>query len=104
MTMRADYILDGWENHSLEQAQVHVFTHTLHYGSSAFEGIRVYETVNGPALFHGREHYERLLFSCKVARIPAPYTVDEFLQATCEVVRANEQKSAYVRPLRLPRL
>ena len=99
MTMRADYIWMDGKIIPWDQAQVHVFTHALHYGSSAFEGIRVYETVNGPALFRGREHYERLLFSCKVARIPAPYTVDEFLQATCEVVRANEQKSAYVRPL-----
>lgn len=99
MTMRADYI---WMNGKIipwDQAQVHVFTHALHYGSSAFEGIRVYETVNGPALFRGREHYERLLYSCKVAHIPSPYTVDEYLQATCDVVRANGQKSAYIRPL-----
>ena len=47
----------------------------------------------------GREHYERLLFSCKVAYIPAPYTVDEFIQATIDVVKANDQRSAYIRPL-----
>jgi branched-chain amino acid aminotransferase len=61
MAMRADYI---WMNGKIipwEEAQVHVFTHALHYGSSAFEGIRVYETANGPAIFRGREHYERLL-------------------------------------------
>ena len=67
MTMRADYI---WMNGKIipwDQAQVHVFTHALHYGSSTFEGIRVYETAKGPAIFRGREHYERLLYSCKVA-------------------------------------
>ena len=99
MTMRADFI---WMNGKIipwDQAQVHVFTHALHYGSSAFEGIRVYDTVQGPALFRGREHYERLLFSCKVAHIPSPYTVDDYLQATRDVVRANGQRSAYVRPL-----
>ena len=72
MAMRADYI---WMNGKIipwEQATVHVFTHALHYGSSVFEGIRVYETDNGPAIFRGREHFERLLFSSKVARIPRP--------------------------------
>jgi branched-chain amino acid aminotransferase len=99
MAMRADYI---WMNGKVipwDQAQVHVFTHALHYGSSAFEGIRVYETTTGPAIFRGREHFERLLFSCKVARIPSPLTVDEWMQVTAEVVRANQQSSAYVRPL-----
>jgi branched-chain amino acid aminotransferase len=99
MAMRADYI---WMNGKIipwEQAQVHVFSHALHYGSSVFEGIRVYETASGPAIFRGREHYERLMYSCKVARIPAPYTVDELLQATVDVVNANQQRSAYIRPL-----
>ena len=99
MTMRADYI---WMNGKIipwDQAQVHVFTHALHYGSSVFEGIRVYETKTGPALFRGREHFERLLYSCKVAHIPSPYTVEEFISATHEVVRANGQASAYIRPL-----
>ncbi|HAJ38617.1 MAG TPA: branched chain amino acid aminotransferase [Chloroflexi bacterium] len=99
MTMRADYI---WMNGKIipwDEAQVHVFTHALHYGSSVFEGIRVYETTRGPAIFRGREHYERLLFSAKVAHIPSPYTVDEYMQATIDVVRANNQRSAYVRPL-----
>ena len=99
MTMRADYI---WMNGKIipwDQAQVHVFTHALHYGSSTFEGIRVYETAKGPAIFRGREHYERLLYSCKVARIPSPYTVDEYMQATVDVVKANQQSNAYIRPL-----
>ncbi len=99
MAMRADYI---WMNGKIipwEQAQVHVFTHALHYGSSVFEGIRVYETSKGPALFRGREHFERLLYSSKVARIPVPYSVDEFLQATQDVLRANQQRNAYIRPL-----
>jgi branched-chain amino acid aminotransferase len=82
-----------------DEAKVHVFAHALHYGSSVFEGIRVYETTKGPAIFRGREHYERLLYSAKVARIPSPYTVDDYMQATKDVVRANKQRSAYVRPL-----
>ena len=99
MTMRADFILMNGKVIPWEQATVHVFTHALHYGSSVFEGIRAYELPGGPAIFRGREHYERLLFSCKVAHIPPPYTVDEFMQATAEVLRANGQRSAYIRPL-----
>ena len=99
MAMQADFI---WMNGKIipwHQAQVHVFTHALHYGSSVFEGIRVYETVKGPAIFRGVEHYERLMFSAKVARIPPAYTVDELMQATMNLVRANQQRSAYVRPI-----
>jgi branched-chain amino acid aminotransferase len=98
--MQADYI---WMNGKVipwQEATVHVFTHALHYGSSVFEGIRIYETVNGPAIFRGREHYERLLFSAKVARIPSPITdLDEWMQITADVARANQHRSAYVRPL-----
>ncbi len=98
--MQADYI---WMNGKIipwAEATVHVFTHALHYGSSAFEGIRIYETVNGPAIFRGREHYERLLFSSKVAHIPSPITdIDEWMQITADVARANKHRSAYVRPL-----
>ena len=98
--MQADYI---WMNGKIipwQEATVHVFTHALHYGSSVFEGIRIYETVNGPAIFRGREHYERLLFSAKVARIPSPITdLDEWMKITADVARANQHRSAYVRPL-----
>ena len=99
MAMRADYIWMNGEIIPWDQAQVHVFTHALHYGSSVFEGIRVYELPSGPAIFRGREHFERLLFSCKVAHIPSPYTIDEYMDATMAVVKANKQPSAYIRPL-----
>lgn len=97
--MRADFIWMNGEIIPWDQAQVHVFTHALHYGSSTFEGIRAYETADGPAIFRGREHYERLLFSCKVARIPSPLTVDEWMDVTIQVLQANKLRSAYVRPL-----
>jgi branched-chain amino acid aminotransferase len=99
MAMRADYLWMNGEIIPWDQAQVHVFTHALHYGSSVFEGIRAYETPAGPAIFRGRDHYERLLFSAKVARIPAPLAVDEWMEVTAAVIRANQQRSAYIRPL-----
>ncbi len=99
MAMRADYIWMNGEIIPWDQAQVHVFSHALHYGSSVFEGIRAYDVGDGPAIFRGREHYERLLFSCKVARIPSPLTVDEWMEVTADVIKANNLRSAYVRPL-----
>jgi branched-chain amino acid aminotransferase len=105
MTMRADYIWMNGKNHSPgTRPKSHVFTHALRYGSSAFEGIRVYETTHGPALFRGRGTSTN---GCSTAprwhAFPSPYTVEEYLQATFDVVRANQQRNAYVRPL-LPRL
>ncbi len=100
MAMRADYIWMNGKIIAWDEAQVHVFTHALHYGSSAFEGIRVYDTANqGPAIFRGPEHFERLLFSCKVARMPSPLGIEEWMNVTADVVRANQQRNAYVRPL-----
>jgi len=100
MAMRADYIWMNGKIIAWDEAQVqHVFTHA-HYGSSAFEGIRVYDTANqGPAIFRGPEHFERLLFSCKVARMPSPLGIEEWMNVTADVVRANQQRNAYVRPL-----
>ena len=104
MAIRAEYI---WMNGKLipwDEAQVHVFTHALHYGSSAFEGIRVYETANGPAIFRGREHYERLLYSAKVAAHPLPLRRRRVL-AGDHRRRACQQPAQRIRaPAHLPRL
>lgn len=99
MPMRADYIWMNGEIIPWDEAKVHVFTHALHYGSSVFEGIRAYETAAGPAIFRGREHFERLLFSCKIARIPSPLTVDEWMEVAANVIKKNQLRSAYIRPL-----
>ncbi len=99
MEMRADYI---WMNGKVipwDEAQVHVFTHALHYGSSVFEGIRAYDLHGQPHLFRVREHFERLLFSAKVARIEFSLDVDGWIEISKEVLRANRHTSAYVRPL-----
>jgi branched-chain amino acid aminotransferase len=91
-----------WFNGELvnwEQATVHVMTHALHYGSSVFEGIRCYDTPNGPALFRLTDHMQRMVHSSKVYRMELPYTVPELAAAARQVVAANELRSAYVRPL-----
>jgi len=100
MAMRADWI---WMNGDLipwDQANVHVFTHALHYGTSVFEGIRAYNTPKGPAIFRSHEHFRRLLNSAKIMRItPVPYSVDELIEASKATIRANKQDSCYIRPL-----
>jgi branched-chain amino acid aminotransferase len=80
-------------------AKIHVLTHTLHYGCGAFEGVRAYETAAGPAIFRLREHTERLFNSGKILRMKIPFSVDEVMAAQREVVRVNQLKSCYLRPL-----
>ena len=83
-----------------EKATVHVLTHSLHYGTGAFEGIRCYPTALGPALFRLRDHMQRLCNSCKVLLIPLPYDLHELCEAALEVVRANDaSEGIYLRPL-----
>ena len=83
-----------------EKATVHVLTHSLHYGTGAFEGIRCYATADGPAVFRLREHMQRLVNSCKILLIPLPYDLDELIEACLEVVRANDaSQGIYLRPL-----
>ena len=80
-------------------AKVHVLTHTLHYGCGAFEGVRAYNTVNGTAIFRLREHTERLFNSAKILRMKIPFTLEQVMQAQCDVVKANGFDSCYIRPL-----
>jgi branched-chain amino acid aminotransferase len=80
-------------------ATVHVLTHTLHYGNGCFEGIRAYETPEGPAVFRLTPHIQRLFDSAKILFLEIPYTVDELIEVTKETVRRNELPSCYIRPL-----
>jgi branched-chain amino acid aminotransferase len=81
-------------------AKVHVLTHTMHYGSGVFEGIRAYPTSSGVAVFRLRDHIERLFTSAKVFLIDIPYTVDQVVEATRSVVRVNGlDDGCYIRPL-----
>ena len=80
-------------------AKIHVLSHTLHYGCGAFEGVRAYDTVNGTAIFRLREHTERLFNSAKILRMKIPFSYEQVLQAQLDVVKANQLKSCYLRPL-----
>ena len=81
-------------------AQVHVLTHALHYGSAVFEGIRAYACADGTsAVFRLKEHSQRLLNSAKILRLNIPYTVDEISQGILDTLKANKMKEGYIRPL-----
>ena len=80
-------------------AQVHVLTHTLHYGVGAFEGIRAYQTERGTAIFRLAEHTKRLFETAHILEMDMPFSADEINQAIIATIRDNELDTAYVRPL-----
>ena len=82
-----------------DAATVHILTHSLHYGSGVFEGIRAYETARGPAVFRLTDHMARLHDSAKLMMMEIPYSVEELVEATKETVRANAVDSCYIRPI-----
>lgn len=91
-----------WKNGKLvdwKDATVHVLTHGLHYGTGAFEGIRCYSTMNGPAVFRLKEHMERLLNSAKAINMKLAYSVDDLCKAAKDTVRANKLEACYIRPI-----
>jgi branched-chain amino acid aminotransferase len=80
-------------------ATIHVMSHVAHYGSSVFEGIRCYDTPEGPAIFRLREHMRRLADSARIYRIPLRWSVDQLCEAALETVGANEVRACYLRPI-----
>ena len=82
-----------------DDANIHVMSHVVHYGSSVFEGIRCYETPTGGAIFRLQDHMRRLLDSCKIYRIPMRHSVEALSQATVETVAANDLTACYLRPV-----
>jgi branched-chain amino acid aminotransferase len=91
-----------WMNGELvefEKATVHVFSHALHYGSGVFEGIRCYDTLDGPAVFRLPEHVQRLQNSAKIYRMALRFSAAELADAICDTIRANDLGACYIRPL-----
>ena len=85
-----------------DDAKLHVLSHVVSYGSAVFEGIRCYETKQGPAIFRLREHMQRLINSAKIYRMELPFSLDDFSNAACELVRHNKLNACYVKPIVLP--
>src|SRR4051794_29044950 len=91
-----------WMNGELipwDEARIHVLTHSLHYGMGVFEGIRAYETADGPAVFRLTDHIERLHNSAKIMMMDLPYSVQELVEAVKLTVRETGLPSCYIRPI-----
>ena len=91
-----------WHNGTLipwDDANIHVMSHVVHYGSSVFEGVRCYAPTSGPAIFRAQEHAKRLIDSAKVYRIDVDFTRDEIVKAMCDVVAHNGVWPCYIRPV-----
>lgn len=82
-----------------DDATVHILTPTLHYGWGVFEGVRAYATDRGPAILAHRAHMERLHTSARILQMDVPFSVDELMDATRELVRIADVESCYIRPL-----
>jgi len=91
-----------WMNGQLipwSEANIHIASHVIHYGSSVFEGLRAYENSRGTAIFRLGAHTQRLYNSGKMYRMEVPYTQDEFNQAIINTVKINNLRSCYIRPI-----
>lgn len=91
-----------WFNGELipwDDAQIHILTHSLHYGMGVFEGIRAYETDDGPGIFRLTDHMHRLQSSAQILMMDLPYSVDEMVQAVKDTVRSTGLDSCYIRPI-----
>jgi branched-chain amino acid aminotransferase len=82
-----------------DDARVHLLTHALHYGTGVFEGIRCYETERGPAIFRLKDHLRRMEGSAKIFLMQMPYSIDELVDVTHELIKGNGLRSCYVRPI-----
>ncbi|RAP32153.1 branched chain amino acid aminotransferase [Candidatus Marinamargulisbacteria bacterium SCGC AG-414-C22] len=82
-----------------QDAKIHVLSHALHYGTAVFEGVRAYETQQGPAIFRAKRHYDRLFESAKIIQMDIPFTAPELIEVTRELISKNDLKSCYIRPI-----
>jgi branched-chain amino acid aminotransferase len=82
-----------------DAAHIHVLSHVVNYGSGVFEGVRCYQTEQGPAIFRLREHMQRLVNSAHIYRMDPPFTVDDLSKAALDLVLANKVGACYVRPI-----
>ena len=100
--MTVDHYPKIWHNGKFiawEEATIHVASHVVSYASCLFEGIRCYDTPHGPAIFRLKEHTDRLFDSCKIYRMELDYPHEQLQQAMVELIRANNVKHCYIRPV-----
>jgi len=99
-SVRSDKIWMDGEMVPYDQANIHVLTHSLHYGMAVFEGIRCYKSKDGrSAIFRAQEHIRRLFDSAHIVEMNIPFSREEVVKACADVVRVNKFDECYVRPI-----
>ena len=91
-----------WKNGSFnnwDDTNIHILSHTLHYGTGVFEGVRAYKTSDGPAIFRLKEHTSRLFNAADKINIKIPFSEDEINIAQCEILNKNNLEEGYIRPI-----
>ena len=96
---KSDFIWMNGKFIRWSDANIHITTHALHYGSSIFEGIRCYNTKNGSAVFRLKEHVKRFFESAKIYRMEIPYSEEDIQKAIINTVKQNKLDECYIRPL-----
>ena len=96
---RSEYIWFDGDFVPWEDANIHVLSHVVHYGSSIFEGIRCYETPDGPKIFRLQDHIDRLFYSARVSRMKIAHTAQELSDVCLDSVARNGFDSCYIRPV-----
>ena len=99
MSDRDGVIWNDGELVDWRSAETHVLTHTLHYGTGVFEGVRAYDAKQGPSIFRLQDHTQRLFNSAKIIGMKIPYTQDEINQAHLDVIKQNGVRFGYIRPM-----
>jgi branched-chain amino acid aminotransferase len=102
MAPKSNSHLKIWRDGQLiawDDANIHIMSHVVHYGSSVFEGVRSYKSSTGSAIFRANDHSRRLVDSCKIYRMPFKYSADDITQAMVETLATNDLRDAYIRPL-----
>ena len=95
----SEYIWNDGEFVKWDDANIHIMSHVIHYGSSVFEGIRCYDTNNGPAVFRLKDHIQRMHDSAKIYRMDLKWSVDELCTASLDTIRKNKFGACYIRPV-----
>jgi len=90
--------LDG-KIYPWEKAKVHVLSHSLHYGTGVFEGIRFYDTAKGPSIFQLDEHIDRLFYSAGCMKFKVPYSKKQLKDAIIKIIQVNKLTDGYIRPI-----
>ncbi|RKX25161.1 MAG: branched chain amino acid aminotransferase, partial [Candidatus Zixiibacteriota bacterium] len=97
--VKSEYIWMNGKFVKWDDATIHICSHVIHYGSSVFEGMRIYKTPKGPIAFRLGEHSRRLLNSAKIYHMDIPYTTEELDEAVLQTVAINKLDECYVRPV-----